>query len=147
VGYVHTPATQQAEAQRVKATGKQIEKQNNRPAVDMKCVSSISPTAISHTPTKPKTNYRLFSVNRHRLKNLSNISSGGQRSDFHGKFMAAVIRVSGDFLAANTDRIQYEGRDPEHRPALYEDILRAYGRFDVAAAVSVFSEVSIKEAT
>ena len=35
VGYVHSPATKQAEAQRVKETGKEIEKQNNRPAVDI----------------------------------------------------------------------------------------------------------------
>ena len=35
VGYVHSPATKEAEAKRVKETGKEIEKQNNRPAVDI----------------------------------------------------------------------------------------------------------------
>ena len=45
VGYVHAPATQQAEAQRVKETGKQIEKQNNRPAVDI----SVREFDITHS--------------------------------------------------------------------------------------------------
>src|ERR1700731_602809 len=55
LGYLHTPSTQHAEARRVKETGKQIEKQNNRPAVDIRWVSSTSPTAVSHLPTKQRT--------------------------------------------------------------------------------------------
>jgi hypothetical protein len=35
VGYIHSPATQRQEAQRIKETGQQIERQNNRAALDI----------------------------------------------------------------------------------------------------------------
>jgi hypothetical protein len=53
LGYLHAPSTQQAEARRIKDTGKQIEKQNNRPAVDISVAEFDITTAISHTLTKP----------------------------------------------------------------------------------------------
>jgi hypothetical protein len=151
VGYVHTPATQQAEAQRVKATGKQIEKQNNRPAVDIEVREfDITHSSFSYTDKTKDPNYRLFfSDTDIALKNLSNHQQQGPADlTLHGKFMGSGdTRVSGDFLAS------------QHGPAFnmkvaiqntnlpsMNDILRAYGRFDVAAGqFSVFSEVSIKD--
>jgi uncharacterized membrane protein YagU involved in acid resistance len=151
VGYVHAPATQQAEAQRVKATGKQIEKQNNRLAVDIEVRElDITHSSFSYTDRTKDPNYRLFfSDTDIALKNLSNhLQQGPANLTLHGKFMGSGdTQVSGAFLAR------------QYGPAFHmnvairntdlssmNDILRAYGRFDVAAGqLSVFSEVSIKD--
>jgi hypothetical protein len=53
IGYLHSPAKQKQEAQRVKETGEQIQRQNNRPAVELPSASSTSTKAISRTAIKP----------------------------------------------------------------------------------------------
>jgi hypothetical protein len=151
IGYVHSPATQQAEAQRAKETGKQIEQQSNRPAVDISVREfDISHSNFSFTDKTSNPNYRLFINDTNlALKNLSNHQNQGPADlTLHGKFMGSGdTSVTGDFLAS------------QHGPALnlkvaiqntdlpsMNDILRAYGRFDVAAGkFSVFSQVAIKD--
>ena len=151
VGYVHAPATQQAEARRVKATGKQIEKQNNRPAVDIEVREfDVTHSSFSYTDKTKDPNYRLFFNDTDIvLKNLSNHQQQGPADlTFHGKFMGSGdTRVSGNFLASKQGpafnmSVAIQNTD---LPSM-NDILRAYGRFDVAAGqFSVFSEVSIKD--
>jgi uncharacterized membrane protein YagU involved in acid resistance len=151
VGYVHAPATQQAEARRVKATGKQIEKQNNRPAVDIEVRKfDVTHSSFSYTDKTKDPNYRLFFNDTDiALKNLSNHQQQGSAVlTFHGKFMGSGdTRVSGNFLASKHGpafnmSVAIQNTD---LPSM-NDILRAYGRFDVAAGqFSVFSEVSIKD--
>jgi uncharacterized membrane protein YagU involved in acid resistance len=151
VGYVHAPATQQAEARRVKATGKQIEKQNNRPAVDIEVRKfDVTHSSFSYTDKTKDPNYRLFFNDTDiALKNLSNHQQQGSADlTFHGKFMGSGdTRVSGNFLASKHGpafnmSVAIQNTD---LPSM-NDILRAYGRFDVAAGqFSVFSEVSIKD--
>jgi len=151
VGYVHSLATQQAEAQRAKETGKQIEKQNNRAAVDISVREfDITHSSFSYLDQTTDPNYRLsFSDSDIALKNLSNHQQRGPADlTLHGKFMGSGdTNVSGDFLAS------------QHGPAFnmkvairntnltsMNDILRAYGRFDVAAGqFSVFSEITIRD--
>jgi uncharacterized membrane protein YagU involved in acid resistance len=151
VGYVHAPATQQAEAQRVKATGKQIEKQNNRPAVDIEVREfDITHSGFSYTDKTKDPNYRLFfSDTDIALKNLSNHQQQGPADlTLHGKFMGSGdTKVSGNFLASQHGpafnmKVAIQNTDLRSM----NDILRSYGRFDVAAGqFSVFSEVSIKD--
>jgi hypothetical protein len=151
VGYVHAPATQQAEAQRVKATGKQIEKQNNRPGVDIEVREfDVTHSSFSYTDKTKDPNYRLFfSDSDIALKNLSNHQRQGPADlALHGKFMGSGdTKVSGDFLASQHGpafnmKVAIQNTD---LPSM-NDILRAYGRFDVAAGqFSVFSELSIKD--
>jgi hypothetical protein len=90
VGYVHSPATKQAEVQRVKETGKQIEKQNNRPAVDLIVRDfEIAHSKFSYTDKTSNPNYRLF-INDTNLvpKNLSNHQNHGPANlTLRGKFM------------------------------------------------------------
>jgi len=151
VGYVHAPATQQAEAQRVRAAGKQIEKQNNRAAVDIEVREfDINQSIFSYTDKTKDPNYRLFLTDTDlALKNLSNHQRQGPADlTLHGKFMGSgETRVSGNFLASQQGpalnmKVAIQNTD---LPSM-NDILRAYGRFDVAAGqFSVFSEVSIKD--
>ena len=153
LGYLHAPSTRQAEARRVKETGKQIEKQNNRPAVDISVGEfDITRSSFSYTDKTTNPKYRLyFSDADIALKNLSNHEQQGRAYlTLRGKFMGSGdTNVSGDFLAS------------QHGPAFdlnvaiqntdltsMNDIMRAYERFDVAAGrFSVFSEISIRKAT
>ena len=151
VGYVHAPATQHAEAQRVKATGKQIEKQNNRPGVDIEVREfDITHSRFSYADKTKDPNYRLFfSDTDIALKNLSNHQQQGPADvTLHGKFMGSGdTKVSGNFLASQRGpafdmKVAIQNTE---LPSM-NDILRAYGRFDVAAGrFSVFSELSIKD--
>ena len=92
VGYVHAPATRQAEAQRVKETGKQIKKQNNRPAVDISVRDfDITHSNFSFTDKTGNPNYRLFIDDTDlALKNLSNHQNQGPADlTLRGKFMGS----------------------------------------------------------
>ena len=151
LGYLHAPSTRQAEARRVKETGRQIEKQNNRPAVDLSVGEfDITHSSFSYTDKTTNPNYRLyFSDADIALKNLSNHQQQGRTNlTLRGKFMGSGdTNVSGDFLAS------------QHGPAFdlnvaiqntdlssMNDIMRAYERFDVAAGkLTIFSEISIRK--
>ena len=130
LGYLHAPSTRQAEARRVKETGKQIEKQNNRPAVDISVGEfDITRSSFSYTDKTTNPNYRLFFSDADiALKNLSNHQQQG-RADLtlRGKFMGSGdTNVSGDFLASqHGPAVRLECRDPEHGPNLDE---RYYAR-------------------
>jgi len=151
VGYVHLPSTQQKEAQRIKETGEQIEKENNRPRVDIKVREfDITKSVFAYTDQTIRPNYRLFINDTDlRVTNLSNHQEQG-RADLtlHGQFMGSGdTRVRGDFLASQLGpdlNLKVEIRNTD-LPSM-NDILRAYGRFDVAAGkLSVYSEVVIKD--
>jgi hypothetical protein len=151
LGYLHAPSTRQAEARRVKETGKQIEKQNNRPAVDISVGEfDVTRSSFSYTDKTTNPNYRLFFSDADiALKNLSNHQQQG-RADLtlRGKFMGSGdTNVAGDFLASQHGpafdlNVAIQNTD---LPSM-NDILRAYGRFDVATGqFSVFSEIHIKD--
>jgi hypothetical protein len=151
LGYLHAPSTQQAEARRVKETGKQIEKQNNRPAVDISVGEfDITHGSFSYTDKTSNPNYRLFINDTDlALKNLSNHQNQGPADlALHGQFMGSGdTRVGGNFLASQHGpafNLKVAIRNTD-LPSM-NDILRAYGRFDVAAGqFSVFSEVALKD--
>jgi hypothetical protein len=151
VGYVHSPTTKQAEAQRVKETGKQIEKQNNRPAVDISVREfDISHSNFSFTDKTSNPNYRVFLTDTElALKNLSNHQNQGPADlTLRGRFMGSGdTSVAGDFLASRQGptfnlKVAIQNTD---LPSM-NDILRAFGSFDVAAGqFSVFSQVAVND--
>src|ERR1700722_12042239 len=151
LGYLHAPSTQQAEARRIKDTGKQIEEQNNRPAVDISVAEfDITHSNFSYTDETSNPGYRLFINDTDlALKNLSNHQNQGPADlVLHGEFMGSGdTRMEGDFLASQHGpafNLKVAIRNTD-LPSM-NDVLRAYGRFDVAAGqFSVFSEVSIKD--
>jgi len=150
LGYLHAPSTKEAEARRVKETGKQIEKQNNRPAVDISIGEfDITNSSFSFTDKTTDPNYRLFFSDADiALKNLSNHQQQGTADlTLRGKFMGTGdTNVSGSFLASQHGpafdlNVAIQNTD---LPSM-NDIMRAYGKFDVAAGkFTVFSEVGIK---
>jgi hypothetical protein len=151
VGYFHLPSTQQKEARRVKETGEQIEKQNNRAAVDIKVRELfITKSVFAYTDQTSNPNYRVFINDTDlRITNLANHQEQG-RADLtlHGEFMGSGdTQAEGNFLASQHGpdfnlKVQIQNTD---LPSM-NDIFRAYGRFDVAAGkFSVYSEVAIKD--
>jgi hypothetical protein len=151
IGYVHSPATQKQEAQRVKATGKEIEKQNNRPAVDITVRElDISKSNFAYTDQTSNPNYKLFINDTDlTLKNLANHQQQGPAQvSLRGKFMGSGdTSIAGDFLASQQGpaidlKVAIQNTD---LPSM-NDLLRSLGRFDVAAGkVSVYSQVAIKD--
>ncbi len=150
VDYVHTEETKQAEAKRVKATGKEIEKQNNRPAVEISVRDlDIVHSNFAYTDKTGNPNYKLF-INDTELtiRNLSNHQTQGPAElTLRGKFMGSGdTNVAGNFLAS--------GQGPEFNLkvaiqntdlASINDLLRSFGRFEVAnGQLSVYSQVAIK---
>jgi hypothetical protein len=151
IGYVHSPATQKQEAQRAKATGEQIEKQNNRPAVDIAVREfDIEHSNFSYTDQTGNPNYKLFINDTDlTLKNLSNHQQQGPADvSLHGKFMGSGdSTISGTFLASRRGpafdlKLALVNTD---LPSL-NDLLRSFGRFDVAAGkLSVYSQLAVKD--
>jgi hypothetical protein len=153
VSYVHTPATQVAEAKRVKETGKEIEKENNRRAVEISVRDlDIVHSNFAYTDRTTNPNYKLF-INDTELtiKNLSNHQTHGPAElTLRGKFMGSGdTNVAGDFLASQQGpafnlKVAMQNADL----TAMNDLLRAFGRFDVAAGqISVFSQIAIKNGT
>ncbi len=151
VGYIHSPATQKQEAQRVKDTGKQVEKQNNRPSVDIAVREfDLNHSNFSYTDQTANPNYKLFINDTDlTLKNLSNHQQQGPADvSLHGKFMGSGdTTVSGTFLASRFGpafdlKLALVNTD---LPSL-NDLLQSFGSFDVAAGkLSVYSQVAVKD--
>lgn len=151
IAYVHSPATQKEEAQRVKETGKQIEKQNNRRAVDIAARELIIEHGnFSYTDRTRNPNYTLFINDTDlTLRNLTNHQQHGSADvSLHGKFMGSGdANVSGSFLASQSGpafnlKIALVNTD---LPSL-NDLLRSFGRFDVAGGrLSVYSQVAVQD--
>ncbi len=145
VGYTHSPATQQQEAQRIKEAGQQIERQNNRAAVDI-IVRDFELKQFSYTDETANPNYRIWIKDTDlTLRNLSNHQQQGRADvSLRGKsWAAAIARYRGaswqvgdgpafdlKIAVVNTDL-----------PSL-NDFLRSFRRFDVAAG-----KLAVKDGT
>ena len=80
MGYLHSPSTREAEARRVKETGEQIEKENNRAAVEINVGEfDIIHSSLSYTDRTTTPNFRLFFSDADiAIKNVSNHQGQGQ---------------------------------------------------------------------
>jgi hypothetical protein len=151
IGYIHSPPTRKAEAKRVKEAGKQVEKQNNRPAVDISVRDfDIIRSNFWYTDRICNPNYRLFMNDTYiRLQNLSNHRNKGPADlTLRGRFMGSGdTSAAGNFIAAQKGpRLNLKLAIQNTDMTSMNDILRAYGRFDVAAGqFSVFSDVAAKD--
>ena len=149
--YVHLPETNGIEKERISNVGKTVEKENNRPAVNLDVQELDLPDGRltfknedSHEP------YSLFLTNTNvTIKNLSNHKEHGlSHLDLTGKFMGSgATRVYGTFVAG--------GGGPEFASNLevvntdlttLNPLLRAYGRLDVAHGhLTVYSQINVKD--
>lgn len=149
VQYVHLPATQHAETQRINETGKQIERQNNRPAVDLQVREfDVIDGHFSYTDKTKDPAYRIFiSQTDVTLTNLSNHQQQGTADIvLHGKFMGSGnTKLAGDFLASRQGPALNMKLAIEHTDLKsMNGILRAYGKFDVAAGdFSLYSQMNV----
>jgi len=151
IGYLHAPATQREEAKRVEEAGKQIEKQNNRAAVDINVNQfDVTHSSFSYTDQTSNPNYRLYLSNTDiRLKNLSNHQQQGPAElTLRGKFMGTGnTEVTGRFLSSQKGpAFDLNAAVVNTDFTSMNDLLRAYGKFDVAAGkFTVYTQVRIRD--
>jgi hypothetical protein len=148
--YVHTAQTQGVEEERVTAVGKTIQKENNRPAVNVNVQAlDIRNSRLSFKDESSDPAYALFIDGTNlQVENLSNHEQHGlSHLNLIGKFMGSgSTRIYGTFLAS--------GGGPEFNSNIevvntdlttLNPLLRAHGRFDVARGyLTVYSQMGVK---
>jgi hypothetical protein len=149
--YVHTSQSAASESQRIDTVKTTAAKVNNAPGL----LLEVHEVVLTHSELKflndaANPHYR-FTVSDTNLRatNLSNhLSAGPANLRFSGKFMG-----SGDTRMTGVLRPEHQGPNFDFDLAsqntdltLLNDLLRAYGKFDVASGhVSVFSQVTVKD--
>jgi uncharacterized protein DUF748 len=149
-GYTHAIPTAAAEARRVDEVKAGTQKLNNAPETLVKIARfDVVDSQVAYTNETKDPHYRLFVSNvRLELTNLSNhFSEGAAHLRLHGRFMdSGLTTISGDF------RPERPGSDFDLNLAIRDaslpslnDLLRAYGKFDVQAGqLSVYSQVTVR---
>ncbi len=147
--YIHDPRTAAAEAARVRAIRRGAQEVNNKKGLILKIQNlSINDSRFTYSNEDSDRMYSLYlsDVNAH-VSNLSNHSSqGSSKIDLQGRFMG-----NGETTLAGTFRPETHGPDfnlnlsiANTSLPLLNDLLRAYGRFDVQSGeVSVYSQVDV----
>ncbi len=149
--YFHLRQTQNAETRRIETVGKTVEKENNRPAVNIRMRElDIRDSRLAFENEASDPPYTLFINGANiRLENLGNHQvHGPARLHLTGEFMGSgSAKVDGTFLAS--------GEGPEFAmnvAILNTDIralnplLRAHGRFDVAQGqFTVYAQLGVKD--
>jgi hypothetical protein len=152
VTYFHTAETKKAEAQRVTATGKQVQKQNNRPAVNLDLTNfRIEDSRFTFDNREMKPEWKLYMTDTNlQLSNLSNHQQHGLANvQLRGNFMG-----SGKTLVTGTFLPSMQGPEFNMNTAIQNTqltslnpLLQAYGRMEVAGGqFSVFSQMGVKNA-
>lgn len=148
--YVHMSPTSTIEKERISKVGKTVEKENNRPAVNLDLQELDLPDGrLAFKNQDPMAPYSLFVTDTNvTIRNLSNHRDHGlSHLDLTGKLMGTgAIHVYGTFVAS--------GGGPEFASDLQiidtdlttlNPLLRAYGRLDVAQGhISVYSQINVK---
>ncbi len=150
VDYVHTPSAAQAETARARLTVQAAKRVTNEPSVELRIDRlDVARSTLGFENRAAKPPYRVVVSDMDlTLENLSN-------QPIEGK---AVARLSGRFMGSGETRLQatvapraggadmnvsarIEGTDMTR----LNDLVRAYGGFDVAAGeLSVYSELQVK---
>jgi hypothetical protein len=152
-GYTHATSTAPAEARRVAEVKAGTRKINNAQETLVKIakLEIVDSQAVYINETQDP-HYKLFISNLNvELTNLSNhFSEGAAHLGLRGRFMdSGATTISGDF------RPEKPGSDFDLDPAIRDaslpslnNLLRAYGRFDVQAGqLSVYSQVTVRRGT
>jgi hypothetical protein len=149
-GYTHATPTAAAEARRVAAVKAGTQKINNAPEILVKIakLEVVDSQAVYVNDTKDPHYILSISNLDLQLTNLSNhFNEGPAHLVLRGRFMdSGVTTISGDF------RPEKPGSDFDLDLAIRDaslpslnNLLRAYGRFDVQAGeLSVFSQVTVR---
>jgi hypothetical protein len=148
--YTHTIPTAVTEARHVAEVKTQTQKINNAPETLIKIDKlQIVDSEVTYINETKDPHYRLFISNLWvELTNLSNhFSEGPAHLVLHGRFMnSGVTTISGEFRPEKTGSnfdLTLAIRDAS-LPSL-NDLLRAYGKFDVQAGqLSVYSQVTVR---
>ena len=148
--YVHQRQTAGAEKRRITEAGKAIQKQNNRPAVNIKLTElDIRNSRLGFDNRASDPPYVLFVNNTNvKLTNLNNQRSEGlSHINLTGKFMGSgATHVYGTFVASGggpqfATNIEIVNTDV----TALNPLLRAAGKFDVAQGLfTVYSELAVK---
>jgi hypothetical protein len=150
-GYTHSSPTAAVEARRVAEVREGTKKINNAPATFIRISRlDVVDSEASYTDDAKDSRYRLFiSKLRVELTNLSNhFSEGPAHLRLRGRFMdSGLTTIRGDF------RPEKAGLDFDLDLAIRDaslpsmnDLLRAYGKFDVKAGqLSVYSQVTVRQ--
>ena len=149
--YVHTSQTATAESSRMKIVKADAAKVNNAPGVQLRAREvALTNSELKFLNNSANPHYQLVITNGNmRATNLSNhLSEGPAKFQFNGKLMG-----SGDATLSGVLRPEHQGPNFDFDLASRDtdltslnDLLRAYGKFDVAAGkVSVFSQVTVKD--
>lgn len=150
--YIHSPQTAAAEKQRAAQVEKAASKVSNKPGLLLRAdLISLTGCTLGMVNKSASPSYRLFlDETDFQLSNFSNhFSQGPAEAQLKGKFMG-----SGLTTAAATFRPDKEGPDfdlslkiEDTQLTTMNDLLRAYGNFDVSAGVfSLVTELHIKNA-
>jgi Domain of Unknown Function (DUF748) len=148
--YVHTSQSATGETNRMAIVKTDAAKVNNAPGVQLKAHEvALTNSELKFINDSANPHYRLvISDANMRATNLSNhLSAGPAKFQFDGKLMG-----SGNATMSGVLRPEHQGPDFDFDLASRDtdltslnDLLRAYGKFDVAAGkVSVFSQVTVK---
>ena len=149
--YVHTSQSATGETNRMAIVKTDAAKVNNAPGVQLKAREiAFTNSELKFINDSGNPHYRLvISDANMRATNLSNhLSSGPAKFQFDGKLMG-----SGNATLSGVLRPEHQGPNFDFDLASRDtdltslnDLLRAYGKFDVAAGkVSVFSQVTVKD--
>ena len=149
--YFHLHQTQNAETRRIKTVGQTVEKENNRPAVNIRIRElEVRDSRLAFEDQASDPPYTLF-LNRTniRLENLGNHQvHGPARLHLTGTFLGSgSTKVDGTFLASG------EGPEFAMNVAILNTdmrslnpLLRAHGRFDVAQGqFTVYAQLGVKD--
>ena len=150
IDYIHSPETAPAEKKRAAVVGKTAKEVSNQPGILIRADDlSLTGCTLGMRNEEPGKAYRVFIADTDfHLKNFSNqFSQGPAQGYLNGKFMGSgVTTATATFRPEKSgpDFDLYLKIDNTQLPAL-NDLLRAYGNFDVAAGLfSLVTELHIK---
>jgi hypothetical protein len=150
IDYMHSDKTARAESRRASVAGKTARTLSNKPdvliSIDQLNLTGCNLGVVNNSAGK---RYRVFLSNADfSLSNFSNqFSRGTARALLHGKFMGSGdTRVSGEFRPENRGPdLDLHIKIDTTQLVLMNDLLRAYGNFDVSAGTFSFvSELHVK---
>ena len=150
IDYIHSPETAGAEKERAAVVGKTAREVSNKPGILIRADDlSLTGCTLGMRNEEPGKAYRLYLADTDfHLGNFSNqFSQGPAKARLTGKFMGSgATTASAEFRPEKSgpDFDLYLKIDDTPLTAL-NDLLRAYGNFDVAAGTfSLVTELHIK---
>jgi Domain of Unknown Function (DUF748) len=152
IDYIHSPRTAAAETRRAEKVGKaarEVSKSKMELRADQVRLTRCTVGLVNESARNP---YRIFISDADlNLSNLSNnFSQGPAKAELQGKFMGSgATRVTAHFRPDHKrPDFDLNVKIEETQMTAMNDLLRAYGNFDVTAGTfSFYSELHVKDDT